>query len=201
MRRDSARMYLPVCQNVCRMLNFASRRVTPNRPATLTGSKAPSVVETYAGAIVTNSPVRACMSPDGTYVHCCVRVRGGSCPLLCGAQSPPTCADWRLRVHASWFNARRFVLAGSEDGEACLWNTQTQRRVTTPGLLVGFDTMCLPVAWHPKQHLFAVAAFGTPRPRAVHPLVPAVLSCSRGFVMVAGPWAHLRACVPTHVAT
>ena len=100
-----------------------SRRINPARPQRLVGSKANVTLESYAGAIVSGSPVQVAMSPDGN-----------------------------------------LVLSGSEDGEACVWQAQSQRRVTTPGLLVGFDTMCVPVAWHPKQHLIAVSSFGTDHP-------------------------------------
>ena len=96
---------------------------------------------------VTGRRVRAL--PDAlAWSFVCVRTR------VCDSPDSVLCMLW-------WRCSHSYVLAGSEDGEACLWNAQTQRRVTTPGLLVGFDTMCLPVAWHPKQHLFAVAAFGT----------------------------------------
>jgi len=63
-------------QNVCRLLNFGSRRIDPRNPELLSGPRAVHVVESYAGAIVENSPVQAAMSPDGLYVfRGCTRTR------------------------------------------------------------------------------------------------------------------------------
>lgn len=47
-----------------------------------------------------------------------------------------------------------------------MWDAVTGVRVATPGLLVGFDDMCVDVAWHPTQHLVALVAFGEYRQQA-----------------------------------
>lgn len=60
-----------------------------------------------------------------------------------------------------------WVLCGSEDGEATLWEADTSKKVAlseTEDVFVGYSDRLMDVAWHPTEHLVALCSYGTDRP-------------------------------------
>jgi WD40 repeat protein len=65
----------------------------------------------------------------------------------------------------------RYVMAGSDDGVLGLWDADSgapiparARAATGQTAVVGYPGPLHGVAWHPSQHLVAVAAFGAALP-------------------------------------
>lgn len=69
------------------------------------------------------------------------------------------------RVRAVFSPDGRYVMAGSEDGKLRTWEAQSGKMVLQGGPRnIGFTEPLIDVAWHPRQHVVALASFGEDMP-------------------------------------
>uniref|UniRef100_A0A7S2X7U6 Uncharacterized protein n=1 Tax=Lotharella oceanica TaxID=641309 RepID=A0A7S2X7U6_9EUKA len=68
----------------------------------------------------------------------------------------------RLRFAISPDDDQSFIVAGSEDGKAYIWDAVTSHLVET--IDTGFRTPLCDVDWHPSAHLLAVCSYGSDSP-------------------------------------
>lgn len=71
------------------------------------------------------------------------------------------------RIRAAFSPDGRYVVAGSEDGRLRAWEAQSGRSVlahNSPARALGFTEPLVDVAWHPRQHVLAMAAYGENMP-------------------------------------
>jgi WD40 repeat protein len=75
------------------------------------------------------------------------------------------------RLEAVFSPDGRFIAAGSEDGQLCLWDADTgsvipARAVADDGqrVAIGYPALLLAVGWSPSSHMIAVGAFGLEYP-------------------------------------
>ncbi|CAM9378289.1 unnamed protein product [Ectocarpus fasciculatus] len=67
-------------------------------------------------------------------------------------------------IRASFSPDGRFVVSGSETGRVRVWEAQEGKRVKTPLQTLGTACCLRGVAWHPNQHVVALAGHGQDAP-------------------------------------
>ncbi|CAM9451788.1 unnamed protein product [Ectocarpus sp. 6 AP-2014] len=67
-------------------------------------------------------------------------------------------------IRASFSPDGRFVVSGSETGRVRVWESQEGKRVKTPLQTLGTACCLRGVAWHPNQHVVALAGYGQDAP-------------------------------------
>jgi jouberin len=72
------------------------------------------------------------------------------------------CASSKIR--AIFSPDGKYVVAGSDDGKLRVWDAQSGKPVQCALNGLGFSGTLYDVAWHPSQHLVALAAFGEDMP-------------------------------------
>lgn len=70
----------------------------------------------------------------------------------------------KSKIKATFSPDGRYVVAGSDDGKLRAWETQNGRRVSDSLSSLSFPEALCDVAWHPTQHVIAIAAYGENMP-------------------------------------
>ena len=112
----------------------------------------------------------------------------------------PGCVCQSAFVRSIFSPDGQFVLAGADDGRLRLWEAATGRPVPLPPLLDGLRFSRAPVcdvAWHPTQHVVAIAAYGDDHPLVVcfadRPAQPRLIAAALAFDPTASNPANLDA--------